>query len=191
MLDLLLLPEDHLELLWDIDNTARRNDTIYQCVRPLTEVGDILAPQTQRINSRLHLVPGDLSLAGFEDFLSQEWPNALGSGGLYRSFRVLSSFWQVGQLAAAQHSADIVLADVGPNLGAINRSALIGTDHVIIPLAAFGSVLTVLWSAARRRIGWIVVGAAIIGVGLSRVAEITGEKPAGGSQRPSRIGCRV
>jgi chromosome partitioning protein len=130
------LAEEALEELWDPDNTATRNSTIYQCVKPLTEVGDILAPQTQRINANLHLVPGDLGLAGFEDLLSQEWPNALGSGNPYRSFRVLSSFWQVAQLAAAQHSADIVLADVGPNLSAINRSALIGTDHVVIPLAA-------------------------------------------------------
>ena len=131
------LAEEDLEMLWDPDNhSSPRNTTIYQCVRPLTEVGDILAPQTQRINPRLHLVPGDLSLAGFEDFLSQEWPNALGSGSLYRPFRVLTSFWQVAQMAAKQHSADIILADVGPNLGAINRSALIGTDHVVIPLAA-------------------------------------------------------
>ena len=130
------LAEDDLEALWDSDNPAQTGTTIYKCVRPLTEVGDILAPQTQRINSRLHLVPGDLSLAGFEDFLSQEWPLSLGSGSHYRSFRVLSSFWQVAQLAAQQHSADLILADVGPNLGAINRSALISTDHVVIPLAA-------------------------------------------------------
>lgn len=130
------LSEDDLEVLWDPDDTSQRNSTIYQCVRPLTEVGDILAPQTQRISPRLHLVPGDLGLAGFEDFLSQEWPNALGSGSLYRPFRILSSFWQVAQMAAQQHSADIILADVGPNLGAINRSALIATDHVVIPLAA-------------------------------------------------------
>ena len=130
------LTEDVLEILWDPDNTAQRNTTVYQCVRPLSEVGDILDPQTQRINPRLHLVPGDLGLAGFEDFLSQEWPNALGSGSLYRPFRILSSFWQIAQSAARQHSADIILADVGPNLGAINRSALIGTDHVVIPLAA-------------------------------------------------------
>lgn len=130
------LAEDDLETLWDPDNTAQRSTTVYQCVRPLTEVGDILPPQTQRISPRLHLVPGDLGLAGFEDFLSQEWPNALGSGSLYRPFRVLSSFWQVAQLAAKQHTADLILADVGPNLGAINRSALIGTDHVVIPLAA-------------------------------------------------------
>jgi chromosome partitioning protein len=130
------LSEDDLEILWDPDDRSPRGSTIYQCVRPLTEVGDIIKPITKRINPRLHLVPGDLGLAGFEDFLAQEWPNALGSGGLYRPFRVLSSFWQVAQMAAADHSADIILADVGPHLGAINRSALIGTDHVVIPLAA-------------------------------------------------------
>jgi chromosome partitioning protein len=130
------LAEDDLESLWDPDRPAQAGSTIFQCVRPLTEVGDIVQPRTRRINPRLHLVPGDLSLAGFEDFLSQEWPNALGSGTLYRPFRILSSFWQVAQLAAREHNADLILADVGPNLGAINRSALIATDHVVIPLAA-------------------------------------------------------
>ncbi|MDE2149003.1 MAG: AAA family ATPase [Gammaproteobacteria bacterium] len=129
------LPEEQLELLWD-DNKLDEAQTIYQCVRPLTEVGDILKPATHRITSRLRLVAGDLSLAGFEDFLSQEWPNSLGSGTLYRPFRVLTAFWQVAQMAAQEHEADLILADVGPNLGAINRSALIGSDHVIIPLAA-------------------------------------------------------
>lgn len=130
------LDEATLETLWDSDSKDARNNTIYQCVKPLTEVGDILSPETKRINRRLHLVPGDLNLAGFEDLLSQEWPNALGSGNPYRAFRVLTAFWQVAQQAAKQHDADLILADVGPNLGAVNRSALIGTDHVVIPLAA-------------------------------------------------------
>jgi len=93
-------------------------------------------PTTPSSGTRRFISAGDLSLAGFEDFLSKEWPDALGSSSLYRPFRVLSSFWLVAQMAAQQHSADIILADVGPNLGAINRSALIGTDHVVIPLAA-------------------------------------------------------
>ncbi|EQD46642.1 cobyrinic acid a,c-diamide synthase, partial [mine drainage metagenome] len=99
------LSEDDLEALWDAEQPSPTGTTIFQCIRPLTEVGDILAPHTQRINSRLHLVPGDLSLAGFEDFLSQEWPRALGSEPLYRPFRILSAFWQVAQLAAEQNSA--------------------------------------------------------------------------------------
>ena len=130
------LSEDDLEALWDGDGPTNTAKTVYQCVRPLTEVGDILPPQTQRINPHLHLVPGDLGLASFEDFLSQEWPHALDSGPLYRPFRILSAFWQVAQQAAEQSRADLILADVGPNLGAINRSALLATDHVAIPLAA-------------------------------------------------------
>lgn len=130
------LPEEKLEELWDADLISPKASTIYQCVKPLMEVGDIQEPITQLIRSTLHLVPGDLALAGFEDFLSQEWPNSLGSSNLLRAFRVLTAFWIVAQKAAQQNNADLILADVGPNLGAINRSALIGSDYVVIPLAA-------------------------------------------------------
>lgn len=122
------LTEDRLERLWDFDTSAQRADTIFQCVRPLTEVGDIKEATAVRIDERLRLVAGDLALAGFEDLLSSSWPDALGDANLYRPFRVLTAFWQVAQLAARNHSADFILADVGPNLGAINRSALIGSD---------------------------------------------------------------
>ncbi len=130
------LTEDCLNGLWNPDTEPTTGTTIYQCVRPLTEVGDILPPITQQISQHLHLVAGDLGLASFEDMLSREWPNALDSGSRVRSFKVLTAFWQVAQIAASQHNAQIVLADVGPNLGAINRSALIATDFVAIPLAA-------------------------------------------------------
>jgi cellulose biosynthesis protein BcsQ len=130
------LPEETLEALWDTERNGADGTTIFQCLRPLTEVGDILPAQTKRIADGLHLVPGDLALAGFEDFLSKEWPDALASQSLFRPFRILTAFWQVAQGAAAEHSADLVLLDVGPNLGAINRSALIASDYVVVPLAA-------------------------------------------------------
>lgn len=130
------LDEDELEALWETDRGSRPGSTIFQCVKPLTEVGDILDPLTRTIQPKLHLVPGDLALAGFEDTLSREWPEAMGSANLFRPFRVLTAFWEVAQRAAQANKADIILADVGPNLGAINRSALIATDHVFFPLAA-------------------------------------------------------
>lgn len=130
------LPEADLERLWGGEFPATSASTIYRCVLPLTEVGDIQPPVTAKITSKLFLVPGDLGLASFEDFLSQEWPSSLGSGSLFRSFRILTALWQVAQMAAKDHEADLILADVGPNLGAINRSALLGSDHVVIPLAA-------------------------------------------------------
>lgn len=130
------LPEETLEELWDPQVPQSSGNTIFQCIQPLTKVGDILPPVTQEINSRLFLVPGDLALAGFEDELSSAWVDAMRSNNLYRPFRLLTAFWQVAQLAAKAHEADLILADVGPNLGALNRSALIGSDHVVIPLAA-------------------------------------------------------
>ena len=127
------LDEDRLEALFDPGDEA---GTVYQCVKPLTEVGDLRSPKLQRIGDRLSLIPGDLLLSGFEDSLSNEWPNALGSTSLYRPFRLLAAFSIIMQDGAQQMDASVILADVGPNLGAINRSALIASDHVIVPLGA-------------------------------------------------------
>ena len=133
------LDEDQLERLWD-DANDQSAKTILQCVRPLTQVGDIKEPAltsvSSSLSSELCLIPGDLALAGFEDTLSAAWPNALGSSELYRPFRKLTAFWTVMQLGARTMNASLILADVGPNLGAINRSALIATDHIIVPLGA-------------------------------------------------------
>ncbi len=129
------LDEEVLENIWNGgDNNC--GATIFQCVEPLTKVGDILSPAIRKITSSLSLLPGDLSLSGFESALSEQWPNAMDSGSLYRSFRILSSFWTVMQDGAKQCDATVIISDVGPNLGAINRSSLIATDKVIVPLAA-------------------------------------------------------
>jgi len=126
------LNENKIEKIWNGD----AGSTIYQCVKPLTDVGDIVEPVLQNISPDLYLVPGDVALSGYEDALSREWPDSMGDSNLYRPMRILSSFWQVMQMAADQVQADIILVDVGPNMGAINRSVLIATDYVVIPLGA-------------------------------------------------------
>lgn len=128
------LEEDRLEkLLYDVNDTSSK--TILQCVQPLAETGDIKDPTLTKITPELSLIPGDLTLAGFEDTLSAAWPKALGSTDLHRSFRVLTAFSTIMQSGAVQMNASIILTDVGSNLGAINRSALIATDYIIVPLS--------------------------------------------------------
>ena len=127
------LDEDHIEQLW---NDRTDGSTVYQCVKPLTGVGDIVEPVLQNITTDLYLVPGDVGLSGYEETLSNEWPHSMGDNNLYRPMRILSAFWQVMQMAVDKIQADIVLVDVGPNMGAINRSVLIATDYVVIPLGA-------------------------------------------------------
>lgn len=127
------LDEEEIEDLWENQSIG---STIYQCVKPLTGVGDIADPVLKSIAPDLYLLPGDVNLSGYEDALSSEWPNSMGDNNLYRPMRILSSFWQVMQKAADKIQADIILVDIGPNLGAINRSVLIATDFVVIPLGA-------------------------------------------------------
>lgn len=90
----------------------------------------------QKAAQGLYVIPGDVALASFEDTLSEAWPASMADSNLYRPFRILTAFWQVAQMAAKKVSADIILIDVEPNLGAINRSALIASDYIVIPLGA-------------------------------------------------------
>lgn len=110
--------------------------TIYEAVKPLVDgTGDIAIPHVQSHPTveALALVAGDLRLSQFEDSLSETWPKCL--SGDARALRITSAFWRVIQGAAQAHAADLIVVDVGPNLGAINRAALIATDYVITPLA--------------------------------------------------------
>ena len=125
------LDEERLEEIW---SEAGRPKTVYGCIHPLDRgTGDIAFPHVEEVDHRIGLLIGDLGLSRFEDELSKQWPECLQRRE--RAFRVISVFWRILSMAAESHAADIVLIDVGPNLGAINRSALIASDHVVVPLA--------------------------------------------------------
>ncbi|MFV8752435.1 ParA family protein [Nannocystaceae bacterium ST9] len=131
-LSAMCLSEDRLEQLWP--DSADHPQTIFGCIHPILRgVGDIHDPHIEEIVSGLGLVPGDLALSSFEDKLSDAWPRALDRDEA--AFRALSAFHRVTNLAARAHGADIAFFDVGPNLGAINRGALLASDFVITPLA--------------------------------------------------------
>ena len=127
------LDEDRLEEVWEGGN-ANSFNTVFRCVKPLLSgIGDIATPNLEKIEDELSLLIGDLQLSGFEDELSSQWSDCLDRKE--RAFRVISAFWRVLSQAASVNGADVVLVDLGPNLGAINRAALIASDYVVVPLA--------------------------------------------------------
>ena len=133
------LPRDLLspvhDPLFPFSILPENSGTVADAVRPLKEqTGDIEYFEPIRIGDRLFLLPGDLDLSGFEDKLSASWP--LGFTGDIGALRVTSAFHRIIQNTAVMIDADITIIDVGPNLGAINRAALLAADTVLIPLAA-------------------------------------------------------
>jgi cellulose biosynthesis protein BcsQ len=107
--------------------------TVFGAIQPLKRgTGDIADPHVEIIADRLGLILGDMALSTFEDQLSEVWPKCMDRDE--RAFRVISAFYRIAQKAGEGHEADVILVDLGPNLGAINRSALIASDYVVIPL---------------------------------------------------------
>jgi cellulose biosynthesis protein BcsQ len=130
------LEDEWLEELWEPPQSTR---TILGLVQPLLErLGDIAEPEVAEIHGRIGLVPGDLGLSLFEDRLAETWGKCLddNQANAADAFRVTTAFYRIMEQAARQRNADLTLIDVGPNLGAINRAALVSADHVVIPLAA-------------------------------------------------------
>ncbi|MGE0373013.1 MAG: ParA family protein [Gammaproteobacteria bacterium] len=126
----MFLEEDTLERLWP------RGDhplTIFGALRPIIRgLGDVESPHVEPVGVNLGLLVGDLALSTFEDRLSDAWLKCHNRDEA--AYRTMSAFHRGIQLAATGFQAEWVLVDVGPNLGAINRAALIAVEHVVIPL---------------------------------------------------------
>ena len=128
----MFLTEPELEKLWDPDNP--REQSVMAPLNPIIRgLGDIGPTPVQRIAPNIRLIPGDLNLSSFESNLSEAWGKCLDRQE--PAFRVTSSLHRIIRQAAADFEAELVLIDVGPNFGAINRAALICADAVVIPVA--------------------------------------------------------
>lgn len=122
--------EDELEKLW-----ADGDQTIMACVSPILEgTGDIRPPELLSITDTLSVVGGDLGLSRFEDKLSESWPKGYNNDAA--ALRATSAFHRIITQAGDLARAALAILDVGPNLGAINRAALLSADFLVIPLAA-------------------------------------------------------
>lgn len=128
----MFLDEDRLEQLWSDDDDHPL--TVFGAIRPILRgLGDISQPHVEMLSPNLGLIPGDLGLSRFEDKLSNAWP--LCHNRDEAAFRTMTAFHRLA-LQGGQWGADVALIDVGPNLGAINRAALIASDQVVVPLGA-------------------------------------------------------
>ena len=126
----MFMEDDAVEKLWK----GNGGDTIYSALRPLLEgVGDITPPSVIRPTAGIGLVAGDMLLSGAEDELSNQWPDCLDRKP--RAFRVLTALSRAIGAAAREIAADLILVDVGPNLGALNRAVLLAANQVVVPLA--------------------------------------------------------
>ncbi|TQM81429.1 cellulose biosynthesis protein BcsQ [Saccharothrix saharensis] len=130
--------QQHRPPLFDVvsNKVTEHVGTVAQSVHPIMEgLGDVTHFAPVKVAPGLSLVPGDLELSAFEEKLSDAWPRSFPGNDL-AAIRTTTAFHRIIREAAASTEAQLVLIDVGPNLGAINRAALLAADSVLMPLAA-------------------------------------------------------
>ena len=122
------LPEERVE-------AALANDsTLWAALSPLVSgSGDIVAMEPTKIRDAIWLLPGDIRLSHFEAICPQGWTEAL--AGAARGYRVTSALHRLINQLGSTVEADLVFVDLGPNVNALNRTALLASDGFVVPMA--------------------------------------------------------
>jgi chromosome partitioning protein len=126
----MFLPDERLESVYENNSPV----TISDAITPIVNGEPSIPVHIEQITDNLGLIMGNLALSVFEDTLSDAWLKCL--NGENYSFKVTSIFKTILDEAASRFNAEIILIDVGPNLGAINRAVIISSDYIITPVAS-------------------------------------------------------
>lgn len=127
------LPDEVLDRIYQPGEDAQ---TVADAFGPLVGgSGDVYAPEAFEVREgAVWIAAGDLALSEFEAILPSAWTEAL--AGNERGFRVTSAPYRLITELADVVEADYVFVDLGPNVGALNRSVLLGSDYLIVPMAS-------------------------------------------------------
>ncbi|WP_431027808.1 ParA family protein [Lysinibacillus sp. LZ02] len=138
---LVIHPEKWNELYpeaFGTNNHTTENKTIKSLFQPLL-VGDReINPNINFIKGKDHsfgfdLIAGDPSLSQVEDILSSAWEEAKsGSIGGIRT----TNWLNILKKHATENEYDFLIIDVGPSLGALNRSILLNSEYILIPMGS-------------------------------------------------------
>lgn len=124
------LSDNEITKAWD----EKRGNSIYRVIEKVEKgIGDISLRTPTKVNDFLYITPGDLLLSNYEDRLGDSWSSA--KGGSESSIRLQTAIFRYVKWASKKIEADIVLVDLGPNLGALNRTMLSGSDYFIVPVS--------------------------------------------------------
>lgn len=147
-----------IDLYWpdSLEKDERKIKTIMDIIDPIIDgdagVNTRVRPLPNKSNRfGVDLLPGDPRLSIFEDQLARAWSDI--PAGKAGGFRI--THWLRSYISALDGKYDIILVDVSPSLGALNRSVLLSCDNFITPLGADAFSLLGVRNISRWIDGWV------------------------------------
>jgi cellulose biosynthesis protein BcsQ len=128
--------------------------TIWSAIKPVVDgKGPIKEVEVFEIRKDLYLCAGDVLLADYEEELPAAWTGSFARK--QRDYDVMCSLSRASRALGAKFSVDIIIYDVGPNVGPLNRTILLDTDYFATPVAADLFSLRALSTVGRSLARWI------------------------------------
>ena len=124
-----LLPEEELERIL-LDDKHYSLDSFYEPIRRGQGYPTKLPSIIRSESFKLDLIVGDPKLSIREDLLATDWAST--KNGESRGFQTT---YAIKELLSRVDNYDFVLVDMGPSLGALNRSVLLAVDYFLMPLS--------------------------------------------------------
>ncbi len=143
-------------LLTESDSSDRSSGmTIWSAVKPVVEGRGSIAPVPVYSipDSTIWFLPGDVLLSEYEEVLPQAWTECFAQS--VRGYDVTTALSKTVDRLAKVVDADVVLYDVGPNVGALNRVVILDCDHFVTPVAADLFSLRALSTVGRSVAKWV------------------------------------
>lgn len=127
-----ILEDDTCEDIYLTQKSKQK--TLYTCLSPLEQGEpsiDLSISPFLGSNNRFSsdLIPGHPRMSIIEDRLSDAWSDLQARD--IRGYRITN--WCAQLLGALQDRYDLIVFDVGPSLGALNRSVILACDYIITP----------------------------------------------------------
>ncbi|BBP67900.1 chromosome partitioning protein ParA [Pseudomonas sp. Cab53] len=122
------------KILDDLYSSSKDGETINQLVTSLKKSKGYSEIPIKRSESfGVDVVPGDPRFSLAEDFLAKDWVDA--TSGQERGLKTTFLFRALLEWASKK-KYDYVFFDIGPSLGAINRTVLLSCDYFILPMSS-------------------------------------------------------
>lgn len=128
----LLQVEDILEIYRKVNSDNTINE-LFKEFRKTSSYYDKKLPIVTSPRFNVDLIPGDPNISLFEDFLSKDWFE--GINGEPRGLRTTMVFSDLID-KLSKEGYEYAFFDVGPSLGAINRSVLLACDYFLLPMSS-------------------------------------------------------
>jgi cellulose biosynthesis protein BcsQ len=128
--------------------------TIWSAIKPVVQgKGPIKEIGLLQVRDGIFLCPGDVLLADYEEELPAAWTGSFARKE--RDYDVMCALSRAARSLGAGLKADVVIYDVGPNVGPLNRTILLDVDYFATPVAADLFSLRALSTVGRSLARWI------------------------------------